>query len=149
MKKITTWILIADGARARILCNDGPGRGIAREVVREFQGSTAPSRDIAADRPGRAFDSAGIGRHAMQPSSDPHENEEAGFLREIVAYLDKANHAKSFDRLILVAPPKALGTLRAALPAQVAAKVTGEINKDLTQVPVHDMAGHLESVMAV
>jgi hypothetical protein len=26
-KKIRTWILVADGARARLLVNDGPGKG--------------------------------------------------------------------------------------------------------------------------
>jgi protein required for attachment to host cells len=149
MKKVTTWVLVADGARARILRNRGPGNGIDREIVKDFEGSTALSREIASDRPGRTFDSAGPGRHAMAPPSDPHEHEQINFLREVVAYIEKANEKKSFDRLVIVAPPTALGTLRARLSGPLTAKVTGELNKDLTKVPVHDIAKHLGGVMAV
>ena len=149
MKKLTTWVLIADGARARILRNEGPGRGIDRQVVKEFEGATAPSREIASDRPGRTFDASGPGGHAMAPSSDPHEHEQINFLREVAAYLDKANRDNAFDRLVIVAPPAALGTLRAQLSRPLAAKVTGELNKDLTKVPVHGLANHLGSVMRV
>jgi protein required for attachment to host cells len=149
MKKITTWVLVADGARARILRNLGPGNGIDREIVKDFEGSTALSRDIASDRPGRTFDSAGSGRHAMAPPSDPHDHEQVNFLREVVAYIEKASEKKSFDRLVIVAPPTALGTLRARLSRPLSAKVTGELNKDLTKVPVHDLAKHLGGVMAV
>ncbi len=149
MKKLTTWILVADGARARILRNLGPGSGIERDTVKDFEGSTALSRDIASDRPGRTFDSAGPGRHTMAQPSDPHAHEQVNFLREIVAYIEKAGEKKSFDRLVLVAPPTALGTLRAQLSGPLAAKVTGELNKDLTKVPVHDLAKHLGGVMTV
>ena len=149
MKKTVTWVLVADAARARILRNEGPGRGIEREVVREFAQDIPPGREIMADRPGRGFESANPGRHAMEPSSDPREVEATRFLREIVAYLEKANTGRAFDRLVLVAPPAALGTLRAQVSKPLAAKVTGQLNKDLTHVPVHDMAKHLEDVMRV
>ena len=149
MRKTVTWVLVADAARARILRNEGPGRGIEREVVREFAQDIPPGREIMADRPGRGFESANPGRHAMEPSSDPREVEAIRFLREVVAYLEKANNGRAFDRLVLVAPPAALGTLRAQVSKPLAAKVTGQLNKDLTHVPVHDMAKHLEDVMRV
>lgn len=149
MKKITTWILVADGARARILRNEGPGRGVEREIVQEFGQDVPPGREIMADRPGRSFDSAGQGRHAMERPTDPREVEETRFLRELLAYLEKANNERAFDRLVLVAPPAALGTLRANISKPLAEKVTGELNKDLTQVPVHDIAGHLGSILPV
>ncbi len=149
MKKVTTWVLVADGSRARIIRNQGPGNGIEREIVKEFEGSTALSRDIASDRPGRTFDTAGPGRHAMAQASDPHEHEQINFLREVIAYIEKASEKKSFDRLVIVAPPTALGTLRARISGPLAAKITGELNKDLTKVPVHDIAKHLVGVMAL
>jgi len=151
MKKAVTWILVADGARARVLRGEGrgPALAIAREPVAEFARQIPPGREIMADRPGRAFDSAGQGRHAMVPPSDPRELEETKFLREVVAYLEKSNNDHTFDRLVLVAPPAALGTLRATLSKPLAGKVAGEINKDLTQIPVHDMGKHLGGVMGV
>lgn len=149
MKKITTWILVADGARARVVLNDGPGRGVRRTPVKEFLGPNAPSRAIASDRPGRAFDSGGQGRHAMEPPTDPHEHEQRVFLAEVAGFLDQAAKRGDFDRLVIVAPPRALGNLRAALSEAARAKVTGELNKDLTHVPIHALADHLGSVLPV
>ena len=149
MKRITTWILIADGARARIVLNDGPGRGIKPGQNKEFEGVNAPSREIVSDKPGRAFDSAGQGRHSMEPRTDPHVHEQRAFHHRIAAYLDSAAKRGDFDRLIVVAPPKALGNLRSELTEPTRAKVVGELNKDLTHVPIHDLAAHLSSVLAV
>lgn len=149
MKPIKTWILIADGARARIVLNDGPGHGIKPGPDKEFEGVNLPDRDIVSDRPGRAFDSAGQGRHAMEPRSDPHAHEQRKLHHVLATYLDKEAKKGSFDRLVIVAPPKALGNLRAELSATVRAKVTGELNKDLTHVAIHDLAKHLGSVLAV
>lgn len=149
MKPIKTWILVADGARARIFLNDGPGRGVKPGPKKEFHGVNLPDRDIVSDRPGRAFDSAGQGRHAMAPRSDPREHEQRRMHHELAAYLDKEAGKGSFDRLVIVAPPKALGNLRSELSGAVRAKVSGELNKDLTHVAIHDLAKHLGSVLAV
>lgn len=149
MKPVKTWILIADGTRARIAINDGPGRGVRPALDMEFHGVNAANRVIMSDRPGRTFDSAGQGRHAMEPRTDPQTHEQRSFLHDVAAYLDKAAQRGEFDRLVVVAPPKALGSLRAALSENVQSKVTGELNKDLTHVPIHDLAEHLGSVLAV
>jgi protein required for attachment to host cells len=150
MKRILTWILIADGARARIVLNDGPGRGVKPGPDQEFEGDNAPSREIGSDRPGRTFDSSGLGgRHSMEPRTDPHQHEQRTFHHRIAAYLDGAAKRGEFDRLILVAAPKALGNLRTELTAATRKKVTGELNKDLTHVPIHELASHLGSVLAV
>jgi protein required for attachment to host cells len=149
MKRIKTWILIADGVRARIVLNDGPGRGVKPGPNKEFEGVNAPNREIVSDKPGRTFDSAGQGRHSKEPRTDPHEHEQCAFHHRIAAYLDSAAKSGEFDRLVVVAPPKALGSLRSELTAPTRAKVVGELNKDLTHVPIHDLAKHLGSVLAV
>jgi len=150
MKRIKTWILIADGARARIALNDGPGRGVKPGPDKEFEGINAPTRDIVSDRPGRTFDSSGLGgRHSKEPRTDPHEHEQQVFHHRLAAYLDAAAKRGDFDRLVVVAPPKALGNLRSELTDPVRAKLVGELNKDLTHVPIHDLAAHLGSVLAV
>ena len=149
MRKIKTWVLIADGAHARIVVNEGPGRGINREPVREFEGPNLPAREIMADKPGRTFDSAGYGRHAKELPTDPKEHEQHVFHRTIARFLEEEANRGAYDRLVIVAPPRALGDLRAVLPPAVRAKVTGELNKDLTKVPVHDLPDHLGTVMAV
>jgi protein required for attachment to host cells len=149
MKAVTTWILIADSTQARIACNEGPGRGVKPVFEEVLHGRNLPGREINADRPGRAFDSAGLGRHAKEPPTDPRENEKQHFIRELAALLDKGAKQGRYDRLVLVAPPKALGQLRATISDAVRAKVSGELDKDLVHVSMHQLAGHLGGVLAV
>ena len=132
MKPIKTWIVIADGARARVLENNGPGKGIDARPDLVFEGDTASSSEIMADKPGRTFDSIGNARHAMEPPTDPHESLKARFLKHVTTALEA--RITDYDRLILVAPPKALGMLRKALPPAIADKLHSELAKDLTGV---------------
>ena len=147
MKPVITWILIADGARARILENAGPGQGLGE--VTEFSQPPLRARDIMADRPGRSFDTTGKGRSAMEPPTDPVEKREADFARSLADALEQKRRAGAFDRLILIAAPTALGDLRKALPEQLKRLVYAELAKDLTKVPNDEMPKHLEDVLAV
>ena len=108
MKAARTWIVVADGARARFFENCGPGKGMAPLSDGEKQGSHSTTREIGSDRPGRVHGRMGPGRHAMAPRVDWHEQQKQDFLKALAARLDRAAARKAFDRLILVAPAKAL-----------------------------------------
>ncbi|MFQ5974191.1 MAG: host attachment protein [Alphaproteobacteria bacterium] len=149
MKPTTTWILIADGAHARIARNTGPGRGVEFLTGMEFHSPNLPGRGIMADRPGRTFDRAGLGPHAMEAPTDPRQHAKRRFAAMLASVLEDELKHDAYDRLIVVAPPKALGDLRAELPEFVRATVTGELNKDLTRVPEKDLPAHLAPVLAV
>lgn len=149
MKAKTTWILVANGTYAYIACNHGPGHGIERDLIGEFHGENLPGREIMSDAPGRAFDSGGQGRHAMEPATDPRRVNQQAFAHELADYLGKASTTHKFDRLVVAAAPQMLGELRHCLPDTVKEKITGELSKDLTQVPVHKLADHLGDVMAL
>lgn len=149
MKPVKTWIVIADGARARILVNEGVGKGLAVVEGADFHAAHPPSGDLTTDRPGRSFDIEGSGRHAMEERADPHREAKRTFLGALADYLDNRNAAGAFDRLVILAPPQALGDLRAALSDSVRAKVAAERAKDLTQVPNEDIPEHLEDILAV
>lgn len=148
MRKTVTWIIIADGTRARILKNDGPGKGIDL-VVDDIAGENRPGRDIMADRPGRSFDRGGQGRHATEQRTDPRRIDKEAFARTVADMVADGCEKKAFDRLVLVAAPKVLGDLRALLPKQARNMVSGEVAKDLTNTPVHDLPDHLGKVLAV
>jgi len=148
MKPTTTWILIADGARARIFANHGPGKGIAA-VGAELDADHRPDRDIMSDKPGRAFESVGTARHAIEPHHDPHKELKRAFSEQLAALLDQQLAAKAFDRVVLVAPPAMLGDLRSALSAHVRAAVYAELDKDLTKTPEAELPQHLGAVLAV
>jgi protein required for attachment to host cells len=128
-----TWILVADGARARIFVNDGTGKEVTELPDRAFTGSRRRSRDLGADRPGRTFDSVGAGRHAKAPPTDPHRYAESEFLRSVMEWLVDQEHSGRFDHLVMIAAPQALGDLRKFLPKALARKVVREIARDLTR----------------
>lgn len=149
MKSVRSWIVVADGAHARILENNGPGKGLTPLTAEEANRKPKPSREIDADRPGRSHDRMGPGRHAMEPPSDAHRTEKRRFAENLAQRLNTAILQKRYDRLILVAPAKTLGDLRQALSKEAAACVQGELAKDLTPIADRDLAAHLNDVIAL
>lgn len=141
--RTTTWILVADGARARLLTRRERGGPLVPALDREFIGSNIPSREIDSDRPGRTFDSAGEGRHAMEPPTDPRRKKKADFAKELAAMLDAEAKRGAFERLVVIAPPQALGDLRAEFSDAVQGRIVEEINKDLVDAPNEELAGRL------
>ena len=75
-----------------------------------------------------------------------HQADKQSFVREVAAVLNEASQRDEFDGLVLVAPAHALGDLRQALDAVTRRKITGELQKDLTNVPNSDLAAHLADV---
>ena len=149
MKSIRTWIVIADATRARIAVNDGPGSGVTPVPGLAFEGRNLPGREIMSDRPGRTFDSSGRGRHGKEPRTGPREVEALRFLHDLAERLDEGRKQERYDRLVIVAPPKALGQLRQQLSAGVRDRITGALDKDLTHVPDHQLAKHLGTLLPV
>ena len=150
MKKTVTYVLVADGARARLYANHGVGKGL-----QPVSGATHKAdlhhhdRDILTDKPGRASSSIGNGRAALEPQTDWHRFEKHKFAREMAKVIDAAAANKAFDRLILVAPPTTLGDLRMELDEQTMKLVSGQVPKDLTRHAEQELPQHLEGIMAV
>jgi protein required for attachment to host cells len=147
MKPIRTWVLIADGARARILENDGPGHGLAAIGGLVFHGDHSATHDLVSDREGRSFSSHGPGRSAIDSRTDPHGDLKTTFAHLLADVLARGLEQKSYDRLIIVAPPVTLGDLRVAISDVVRLKVVGEVNHDLTKFPNGEVAEHLKDVL--
>ena len=151
MKPTTTWILIADGAHARLFANHGPGKGI-EACWKPSTATIGPTTSWCATGLGRTFESSGSAgemRHAIEPRVDPHRELKRDFAKELAEMLDKRLSEKAYDRLVIVAPPKALGDLRAALSAHVKPLVYAELDKDLVKTPTAELPNHLGAVMAI
>lgn len=149
MKAKVTWVLIANGAQARVLEHKGPESGLVPVDGESFSQEPLRNQDIVTDRPGRSFASAGYGRSAMVPQTDPVQYREAEFMRHVAAALDDRQQAGAFDRLIIAAAPTALGDIRTHLTDNVKKTILAELPKDLTNVPTHQLARHFEDILAV
>lgn len=124
----TTWFLVADGRRAKVLTE--PRRGAD---LQQFWAMEISEDDLydPQDRPPRSFDSAGAGRHAMDGGRNLHEAEEEKFLKRVADRVTDAERRNDFDHLVVAAPPRALGLLRSLLSDAAQARVRAETPKDL------------------
>ncbi len=129
------WIVLADGMNAKFFESLGRGRGLKEIAPGGLSGRNLPGREIMADRPGRAFDSHGEGRHAMGYRTPPRQVEKQRFVSEVVSWLDDPKRRNRYDQLAIVAPPRVLGEFRSAMPRAVRAKVVFELGKDLLGIP--------------
>lgn len=151
INKPKTWFLIADGARARLLRNDGPGTALVAATDQEYVAPAVHghSRDLKSDKPGRAYDTSTGQPHAMEPHHDYHDYEKRQFARHVAKVLDEHAGRKAIDRLVVAAPPKTLGDLRAEMSPHTAALIVAEFHKDLTHVPLNKLLEHMPDVPQV
>lgn len=144
-----TWIVIADGMHARVLRREHRGGPLLPALDREFVDPAVHgfARDMKSDRPGRAFDTGSGMRHAMEPRHDPHEYEKHRFARQIAALINAAAEQNAFQQLVVAAPPKVLGELRAELDHHARRLVIGEVPRDLIKTPLAELPSHLADVL--
>ncbi len=127
----TVWVLVADASRARIL--EITGGDVQELDAFAHPESRLPARELTGDLPGRVFDSHGEGRHAIGAESGTKEQEAKQFAVELGAFLDDARKRHRFDRLIVAAPPRFLGVLRAGLSTPTGRAVNAFVAKALTR----------------
>ena len=145
MKATTTWILIADGARARVFLNDGPGKGLKPAIPEELSADLPKTREVISDRPGSKSGPGAGTSHGFAPREDWQQFEKRRFAGGIAKMLNAAARRNAYDRLVLVAPPEPLGALRSKLDSATRGRIIKEIGKDLTGVPPHALPKRLTS----
>lgn len=145
MKPVITWVVLANARMVRAVVHRGPGKGLVEKDGIDW---AAPDPVEYADRAGKARSSTNSATVTFS-RSDPNEIALAAYAREIAARLDAQAQAGAFDRLIVGAAPAMLGALRDALDKTTLAGRYRDISKDLTQIPVQDLAPHLEDLLPV
>lgn len=147
MKKTVTWVLIADGAQARVLENTGPGKGLRQVEGLDWAIEPLQAQEIVTDRPGSKSGGGSFGG-GMEPRTNPVEHRETEFVKSLAAMLERQQQQGAFDRLVIAAAPIALGDIRKAMSASVRKTVIAELNKDLTNLPTAQLDQHLQGIIA-
>lgn len=144
---MTTWILVADESRARLFEASNAGAALVeREDFVHVQGRQH-AHDVLAERLPRTHDSMGSSRHAIEPRTELEDIEAARFARELVAVLEHGRVGGQYARLLLVAPPRFLGVLRATLPHGVEALVAGSVAKEVTLESAEAIRARIEALL--
>lgn len=140
MSRKSTWILVADGGRAFALANTEAPDKFEPVPDFRFEGFRGRDADIGTDRPVRTH--ALSGRTAGSATSENGKlakMEHRKFLRSVIEAAEKRHRAGDFQHLALVAPPRALGDMRVALPNGLAEAVILEVAADYTKTPPHEI----------
>ncbi|HEU4359106.1 MAG TPA: host attachment family protein [Xanthobacteraceae bacterium] len=136
------WIIVCDGKKALVLENIGDDKFLNLRTREVYEHPDPKTRELGTDAPGRALNSLGTPRSAME-QTDWHTQEEERFLRTLADRLDTAVNAGQAKSLILVAPPRALGVLRQTYSHALRGALRAEIDKDFVKLPVHEIEKHL------
>lgn len=142
IKQKKRWVLVADGARARIFLKTH--KHLENAIGYDLVAKNLKDSEVGNAKPGRTFESSNPTRHAYSPRTDWHQHQKDLFAQELCDVLEKANLNKEIDELILVVPAKTLGGLRAHLSKPLTAKVSAEISKDVTKLTEPELLEFLE-----
>ncbi|MCL5426889.1 MAG: host attachment protein [Gammaproteobacteria bacterium] len=134
---MTTYIVVADAARARIFTRDA--LTLAEQESMVHAEGRLHEGDLVTDSRGDVHESMSTtSRSAGQENSaSKHENEL--FAKEVAQRLYSARVGNSMEKLIMVAPPKFLGLLREKLDGPTQKLVIHSLSKDLSKASLTDI----------
>ncbi|MCF3974675.1 baeRF12 domain-containing protein [Paracoccus salsus] len=147
-----TWIVVADGEKFLLLRNEGDAQHPILRAMAKEEDPNPPARELASDRPGRMPDQGGTrgqagggiahggGPRSAMEETDRHRVAEHRFAEELAEQLVEWAGKGRFKRLIVVADPRTLGVLRDAYGDKLEPVLVAEIDKDLTNLTLPDMA---------
>lgn len=137
-----SWVVVCDGAKALIMQNAGDAELMNLKVLETLTQPSEPDREIGSDKPGRTHAANGLSGSAVE-ETNWQDQAETQFLKQVAEKLDELVQEKGARRIVLVAPPKALGALRPALGADTQTAISVEVAKDYTNMPIDEIERHL------
>jgi protein required for attachment to host cells len=148
-----TWIVAADSSRARFLQVAGRGQLVEIESILNPEGRM-DDRELITDAHPRFSGHGGVGKPGARSTSGPGSDRQETsaqehatdlFAKRVGSYLDKARTKHRYDELVIIAPPKFLGTLRKELGKEVEKLVADEVPKDLSWFNVRELERYLKA----
>jgi protein required for attachment to host cells len=125
----TTWYVVADGTKARILMRVGESMRTKHSFDSAGHGDT--DENASADV-----------SNLKAPKSDPSDQAKGRFAQHVAARLNEAVRTKETDAIVLAAPGHVLHDIREALDKPASAALKGTQSKDLTNIPDKELASH-------
>lgn len=128
----TFWIVVADEARAIVYTRDTRRAPLIELFSLENDAGRRKPGELESDRGGRSFDSFGAGRHSMAKEwSGLKKSATEAFAKDIAERIGKAMHGGRCRGYALVAAPRFLGMLRAALASSCNVEPFTTIDKEV------------------
>jgi protein required for attachment to host cells len=132
-------ILVTDGRKMLLFRNEGDADYPNFRAVVKEEDDNPPDRFQKKDAPGRTTLAGGDHRRSAYDEDDRHRREEERFAVETMELVNRRMEDGSFDRLLVVADPRTLGTLRGHYGHGLEQRLIGEVAKDLVKHPVAEI----------
>lgn len=129
-----TWVAVLDGAKSLLFEDKGFADAPDLHLVDKGEFETVPDRAIKTDAPGRTAGPGGAPGSAME-ETDYHDQEESRFVCDFADTLNRAALKAKFDRLVVMAPPRAMGRLRENLHEETSRRIVKAVTGDYTNHP--------------
>lgn len=114
---VITWVVIADGSRARIF--ETPGLKLDLREIEDL---------VNASRAGAVLS----------------EKDREKFAKTVADYVEQGRLHQRYQRLRFAVEPKFLGMLRARLSEETRQMIFEEINEDLSALDAREIQAHLQ-----
>lgn len=132
----TTWALVANGERAKIVRNLGDQ---LTQQVQVVGGSRFEDAGPPFYKRNSHPASSGKSRLGIQPHSDPVRNRERLFIEQVSEYIADKYHQGEFDSLLVVAAPRTLGDVIKAFPDALRRIIVAQSDIDLIHMNNADL----------
>jgi protein required for attachment to host cells len=147
----TICVLVADSNCARIFEAESRKGSLLEQQTIVYPEARLPARELGADAPSSAFNSggnyAGQSKHRIGNKTDIKKQQSLEFARDIVKQLKKTRMSHPFYSLVLIVPPKFLGTLRQELGDNLRNCISYELDKELTHMSAEEIRHHLPTIL--
>ena len=141
----TAWLLVAHKSGAQIFEKRGRDLSLLREIPHDE--GRLQDRELGAGGPGRDVERQGKGRHALgRERQRAIESENMRFIRQLAGLLEDGRVHNRFSKLVLVAEPRFLGEMRAALTPETGALISTTQGKDLAWMDTQAIKEYLQDI---
>ena len=131
-------VLVTDGRKTLFFRNHGDENQIDLRTESHEERPDLKDSDIKSDAPGVQAQSGGFGRQSYE-ETDFHQLEEDRWAHAAAEEVNRRVLENGFDALVVIAPPKTLGTIRKKLHKEAERRLVCEIPKEMTGRPIPDI----------
>jgi len=137
-------VMVADGRKLLFFRNQGDEQQLDLRTEAHDARTDRKNGDLRTDAPGTTQQSFGYG-HSTYEETDFQQQEEDRWVRDAADELKTRALRNDFEALAIVAPPKALGTIKKSLHKEVERRLMFTVNKEMSGRPIPDIEALLNN----
>jgi protein required for attachment to host cells len=137
-------VLVADSKIVRVFESEADETVLRELATFHNVDAAAHERDLTADRPGSALNTAAGVHQSYEPKLSAWRHTLQRWIKMLGPQLQALLAAQRSEGVVLVAAPRLLPLLRASLPPKTRALIGAELPRDLAKQPIDVLSKRLQ-----